>query len=88
MADRNEQMGEAAKNGDKAALERHINDGADIESTDGHDRTALHLAEQTQAASTCLTALVPSAEKGCSRLSTRGSAWSETTVRVVREEAP
>ena len=36
MAGRNEQMIEAAENGDRAALERHINDGADIESTD-HD---------------------------------------------------
>ena len=32
--DINEQMREAAENGDRAALERLINDGADIESTD------------------------------------------------------
>ena len=35
--------------------------------------------------SACCTALV---WNGCSRVSTRGSAWSETMVRVVREEQP
>ena len=34
MPDRNQQMREAAVNGDRAALERLINDGADIESGD------------------------------------------------------
>ena len=38
MPDRNEQMRKAAENGDRAALERLINDGADIESTDGYVR--------------------------------------------------
>ena len=36
--DINEQMREAAENGDRAALERLINDGADIESADGNVR--------------------------------------------------
>ena len=31
MSDRNKLMRQAAKNGDKAELERHINDGANIE---------------------------------------------------------
>ena len=33
MPDRNEQMRKAAENGDRAALERHLNDGADVNST-------------------------------------------------------
>ena len=38
MPDRNEQMRKAAKTGDRAALERLINDGADIEYTDDNVR--------------------------------------------------
>ena len=38
MPDRNEQMREAAKNGDRAALERLINDGADVDSGDDNVR--------------------------------------------------
>ena len=36
--DINEQMREAAWNGDRAALERHLNDGADVESGDDNVR--------------------------------------------------
>ena len=38
MPDRNEQMRKAAENGDRAALERLINDGADIDSGDKYVR--------------------------------------------------
>ena len=38
MPDRNQQMREAAENGDRAALERLINDGADIDSTNEYVR--------------------------------------------------
>ena len=34
MPDRNQQMRKAAENGDRAALERLINDGADVDSGD------------------------------------------------------
>ena len=34
----NEQMRTAAEKGDRAALERHLNDGADVDSADGYVR--------------------------------------------------